>query len=61
VVDLDPDKPEASADALIGVLRTAAKEDVITLRDSVASAARLIRTERAPVADPAMCAPTAAT
>uniref|UniRef100_UPI002AD35CBF beta-ketoacyl reductase n=1 Tax=Frankia sp. Cr1 TaxID=3073931 RepID=UPI002AD35CBF len=55
VVDLPPDDPATAAETLLQVLRAAPAEDVIALRDGVASVARLALTSREPVRAPLAC------
>jgi 6-methylsalicylic acid synthase len=54
IVDLDPD---GAAAGIADLLRAAPAEDVISLRDGVASVARLARPDRPAAGDPLTCRP----
>ncbi|MCY0941367.1 type I polyketide synthase [Streptomyces antarcticus] len=55
VVDLPADDPAAAAGPLLDVLRAAPREDVVSIRDGVATTARLVRTEREAAYEPVAC------
>ncbi len=57
IVDLPAGEPAAAAGALLEVLAAAPHEDVVSIRDGVAAAARLVRTEREAVREPVACRP----
>jgi 6-methylsalicylic acid synthase len=57
IIDLAPDDPFASAAALLRVLRDAPRDDVIALRGTEVSVARLATVATAPVAGPVRCEP----
>ncbi len=57
VIDLAPDDPFASAAALLRVLQDAPRDDVIALRGTDVSVARLATVAAAPVRGPVRCEP----
>ncbi|WP_405090140.1 acyltransferase domain-containing protein [Micromonospora sp. NBC_01392] len=55
IVDLPAGDPAAEITTLLAVLRGRRREEVVTVRDGVARAARLVRTDREPAGGPLAC------